>query len=402
MYYNTIKKQFNKFLNQNLNIPKISIKFRGFKLTNSFESESMIGYSFKSNCVNHSCCKKKMLTKDFREKTIFHSVFNNKPVIVRFKYKRFKCSKCNRIINHKLPFDISGQKSSELANNIVNEFREKVTYSQTARRYNISTNNVINVIDKYDQLKPIEYTTYTAIGIDENRLLSGRDSKYQTVIIDNKTKEVIEILETRFKSDLNEYFSKNKFLNLETVTQDLWRVFEQVVTTNTKAQIVADRFHVVRQGMWAFNRVRIELQKNTGVKTNKNWKLLNKRYSKLKPEGKSKLLEILRKDRELLKAYLLKEKYLKLMSCKELGKYYKLEERFLKIIKRYRVKHFEPVVKCIGNWRTAILNMIANPGLSNGLTERINRDLKQIRNISFGLKNLERLNKRAKLYINAN
>jgi transposase len=62
----------------------------------------------------------------------------------------------------------------------------------------------------------------------------------------------------------------NKFLNLETVTQDLWRVFEQVVTTNTKAEIVADRFHVVRQGMWAFNRVRIELQKNTGVKTNKN------------------------------------------------------------------------------------------------------------------------------------
>ncbi len=46
--------------------------------------------------------------------------------------------------------------------------------------------------------------------------------------------------------------------------------------------------------------------------------------------------------------------------------------------------------------------MIANPGLSNGLTERINRDLKQIRNISFGLKNLERLNKRAKLSINAN
>ena len=53
--------------------------------------------------------------------------------------------------------------------------------------------------------------------------------------------------------------------------QDLWRVFEQVVTTNTKAQIVADRFHVVRQGMWAFNRVRIELQKNTGIKTNKKY-----------------------------------------------------------------------------------------------------------------------------------
>ncbi len=43
MYYNTIKKQFNKFLNQNLNIPKISIKLRGFKLTTSFESDSMIG-----------------------------------------------------------------------------------------------------------------------------------------------------------------------------------------------------------------------------------------------------------------------------------------------------------------------------------------------------------------------
>ena len=122
--------------------------------------------------------------------------------------------------------------------------------------------------------------------------------------------------------------------------------------------------------MWAFNRVRIELQKNTGVKTNKNWKLLNKRYSKLKPEGKAKLLEILRKDKELLKAYLLKEKYLKLMSCKELSTYYKLEESFMKSIKRYRVKHFEPVVKCIGNWRTAILNMIANPGLSNGLTPK--------------------------------
>jgi hypothetical protein len=151
MYYNTIKKQFNKFLNQNLNISKISIKFRGFKLTTSLESDSMIGYYFESNCVNPSCCKKKASLKDFREKTIFYSVFNNKQVIIRFKYKRYKCSKYNKIINHKLPFDISGQKSSELANNIVNEFKEKVTYSQTGRRYNISIGNVINVIDKYDQ-----------------------------------------------------------------------------------------------------------------------------------------------------------------------------------------------------------------------------------------------------------
>ena len=64
--------------------------------------------------------------------------------------------------------------------------------------------------------------------------------------------------------------------------QDLWRVFEQVVTTNTKAQIVADRFHVVRQGMWAFNRVRIELQKNTGIKTNKKYIIWTKKLRTLK------------------------------------------------------------------------------------------------------------------------
>ena len=69
------------------------------------------------------------------------------------------------------------------------------------------------------------------------------------------------------------------------------------------------------------------------------------------------------------------------MSCRKLSRYYKLEEHFLKSIKRYYVKHFDPVVKCIGNWRTAIQNMLANPELSNGLTERINRDLKQMGNI---------------------
>ena len=141
---------------------------------------------------------------------------------------------------------------------------------------------------------------------------------------------------------------------MQTITQDLWRVFEQVITTNTRSQIVADRFHVVRQGMWSFNRVRIELQKISGIKTNKNWKLLNKRHSKLKYEGKVKLFEILKKDKELLKAYLLKEKYLRLMSCRKLSRYYKLEEHFLKSIKRYDVKHFDPVIKRIGNWRTAI------------------------------------------------
>jgi transposase len=69
---------------------------------------------------------------------------------------------------------------------------------------------VLGTGDK-DQLEPVEYNTYTAIGIDENRLLSGSESTYQTVIIDNQPKEVLEILETRFKNDLNEYFRNNKY-----------------------------------------------------------------------------------------------------------------------------------------------------------------------------------------------
>jgi len=88
------------------------------------------------------------------------------------------------------------------------------------------------------------------LGIDEITQLKG-GKNYAAVLVDLETRKPIVLLEKRNKEVIAEYLSSlgSEILNqIEEVSIDLWIPYKSVIQEMMpNAQVVADRFHVMKQ-----------------------------------------------------------------------------------------------------------------------------------------------------------
>lgn len=277
--------------------------------------------------------------------------------------------------------------------------REAVSYSTVARIYNVSPKYVINHFDKHSNQLSINRENVEHLSIDELRFMNKNEANYQFIIVNTYTKEVLDIISDRTQKNVKKFLETN-YYGIKTVSQDLWKPYKNaVLSIYEDAKIVPDRFHIVRQFTWAFSRERIQLQKEHGIKTNKCWRLLTIRESKLDEKGKEK------SDRKLSESEYLKVIHLAKEKAYDTFKKQTLEEyrEKLQILKEYvelnDIVEFKRALNTIKNWEEDIENMFRYD-ISNGIVERINRFIKQYKDISYGFKNLERSTKLVKYRVN--
>jgi transposase len=313
----------------------------------------------------------------------------------------YYCSDCKASTTERL-LDINGQqqKTNDFLKAMIGSLKETVTYSAIARMYKVSISNVIRHFDKLKlQEKQVNPRKVRNLAIDEVKFIKLKNAKYQCVLIYSDTHKIIAILKTRQQKFVKEYMF-NTFESLDTITQDLWSPYRSIARSCfPKAKVIADPFHVVRQFMWAFSRTRIALAKQQGVKTNKNWKILTKRYSKLDKKGKEKVTNLLNENPQLKAAHMAKELALEMLSCKNKVLYLELLSLFKEFIDENKLVEFEVAYKSVMNWHNEILNMF-DYSYSNGAIERVNRVIKQSKNIAFGFLNLSRATKLIQYRVN--
>ncbi|SET22291.1 Transposase [Anaerobranca gottschalkii DSM 13577] len=105
---------------------------------------------------------------------------------------------------------------------------------------------------------------------------------------------VLDILDQRNFDFLVKYFKK--FTSRESVKYvviDMWKPYKEVVKkVFSQATIVIDRFHYVRNCIWAIDKVRKNVQKDLPYEKSKflkkNRKLLFRNCNKLNDEDKNK------------------------------------------------------------------------------------------------------------------
>ncbi len=182
---------------------------------------------------------------------------------MRIMKNRFKCNICNKVsLEPTFGVKYKNQIANCIKGNVINYLFKKFTYIDSARLSFISPSTVIKIFDNYNVIYK-RYTKIENILIDELRLISNK-KKFQFVVIDADSKEIIDILETRNQKDVTEYLLNNFSIgNLKTVTMDLWNPYKNAVTkfnklTNRNVQIIAYKFHFVRQLMWDLDDFRIE------------------------------------------------------------------------------------------------------------------------------------------------
>jgi transposase len=234
------------------------------------------------------------------------------------------------------------------------------------------------------------------LGIDEIAL-KKRHGQYALVLSDLERRCVIAVLAERSQERLEQWFddlSTAERCAIHVVSIDMWKPYRQAVQSRlSHAQLVADRFHVMKQLNDRLTQMRRSIQQQADEATRQalkgsRWLLVKNRHQ-LTPEEEARLRVILEASPELRTLYLLKGEF-RLIYEKTYDR--QQAERFLRAWV-WKAEHtgdrfLLKFVKTLRNWWDEILNYF-NDRVTNGFVEGINRAIRTIINRAYGYRNFE-------------
>lgn len=234
------------------------------------------------------------------------------------------------------------------------------------------------------------------LGIDEIAL-KKRHKQYALVLSDLERRCVIAVLADRRKKHLEQWFDELSAAErqaISVVSIDMWEPYRQAVQTKLPhAQLVADRFHVMKQLNDRLTQMRRRIQRRADEATREVLKgsrwLLVKNRNELSLEEKARLQDVLAASPELRTVYLLKEEFRTI--CDKIHDRQKAE-RFLQAWVCKALQTGDPIlrkfVKTLRNWWDEILNYFEDR-VTNGFVEGINRAIRAIINRAYGYRNFD-------------
>lgn len=344
------------------------------------------------------CCQKKMNIHDYRIVNIKSLSYGNKRVILHIKKQRYICSKCKKKITSKI--DIV-EKNCSISNEVKEEIRRKIKEMKSFKQIGIEENTSISTVLRiFKDIKiPKKEFNYETIFFDEFKGNANKE-KYQLAIYD-KNHELIDILKDRKTSTIKEFLLPHSD-KIKKVSIDMFMQFRNMITTYLpNADIVADKYHVIRQGNWMIRDVRIRLF-NSDVKYKeykKYWKLIAKNPNKVFSLSQKKRIEKLKKLSKIFsKAYELRNKFFSLFEEREARVFNKELEKLIIELRESEIKECIKLGETLSNWQEEIKN-IQKYNINNGFVEGKNNKIKVIKRISYGIKKFDNLKKLIQLRI---
>lgn len=342
------------------------------------------------------CGKLTSKVHDYRYQPVKDALLIRSKTILYIKKRRYVCPDCGKRFYESLDFLPKYYRmTNRLAASVVDEFRHIQSIKSIARRYNISTTTTSRILDYVSY--PISHLP-EVLSIDEFKGNAG-GNKFQCILTDAKNKRILDILPSRKTEDLYSYFSKFKDRrNVKYVVIDMSHTYRDLAKSCFKdAKIVADKYHVVRQVTWAFEKVRKEVQKdfykNRRIYFKRSRRLLLKRACKLTENESEQLESMLMLSERLREAYNIKEKFYDFMKSTSITE---ARARMLEWNLYVGASKYDDFQKCFDTfrrWDKYILNAFDCP-YTNGYTEGVNNKIKVLKRTSFGVRNFERFRNR--------
>ena len=330
--------------------------------------------------------------------------------------RRFRCLNCKKIFTENNY--INGNKktiSLKLEQKILMDLRNyNLSLSYIAESNNVSDNTVRNVLKRYMKDYPKNLKNLPSIISFDEFKADTRKGKYAFIVNDIIHKTVLDILPTRKKDDLIQYFTNiENRSSVQYVVSDMYEPYLLVTTIMfPKAKYVVDRFHYTRYIMKALDEIRIRLQKEYGertkeynlLKNKKNVSLIRKysneiswwveveryRNGKIVKILPGELLQtLLSIDDDLRRGYQLKELFLDIVHHSSYENVKTELESWIDLCRESKIEEFIEASNTIENWIDYIRNSFIDKRFSNGYTEGLNNKIKVIKRIGFGYKNFD-------------
>lgn len=218
----------------------------------------------------------------------------------------------------------------------------------------------------------MRFDTPKWMGIDEIHLIKPRG-----VITNIENNTVVELLANRNKETIIKYlYQLDGKEHIQYVTMDMWRPYRDAVEdVLPQANIVIDKFHVVKMANEALERVRKSFCESLTPKQRRGLMhdrfVLLKRESDLNEKEKSRLSTWLETNPELGLAYRLKEDFFNIYRVNSRSEALVRFADWEKSIQPNVHDAFADLIRAWRNWQPYILNYFDHP-VTNAYTESLN------------------------------
>lgn len=341
-----------------------------------------------------SCGETTSKIHDYRKQTIKDiSSFGKKTYLI-FSKRRYRCD-CGKRFPEKNTFLPKYYRMTRrMVFHVIDQLRCETSFTQIAKQNDISVSTAIRIFDNISYPTP---KLPEVVAIDEFKGNAGTE-KYQTIITDPKSKIVLDILPKRYEYYLSSYFKDMERSHVEYFISDMWKPFRDIGSVYFKnAKHVIDRYHWIRQAIWAFESVRKEVQKQFSLTHRRYFKrsksLLLKQFDYLNDEQKQEVNIMLYASPTLSTAYYLKND---LLSISRLSDKAQAKKRLLEWIDwagNSSIPSFEKCAKTYYNWFEGIVNSFGTV-YTNGFTEGCNNKIKVLKRNAYGYRNFRRFRNR--------
>ncbi len=371
---------------------------KGVIIKNINQTSNMIIITIEKERKLHSCPCCGTETKDihdYRWQKIKEIPAFGKQVLLHLRKRRYRCPACGKRFYEENSFlPRYHRMTNRLSAYVMKQLTDVRSFTSLAREVNLSVSTIIRIFDLI-YYSPSELPS--VLCIDEFKGNTDRE-KYQCIITDPVNRRIIDILPNRQKHKLITYFKRFDRSKTKYFISDMWSTYEEISNIFFKnATFVVDKYHYIRQVIWAFEAVRKEIQKRLSSVRRKYFKrsrsLLNKRYKYLSDEQKQQVNVILSSSDKLSNAYWLKESFLKILECRDQSSAKNQLKEWVMAASNSGIERFVSCAKTMINWSEGIINSF-NCDYTNAFTEGCNNKIKVLKRNAYGYRNFNRFRNR--------
>lgn len=305
---------------------------------------------------------------------------------------------------------------------------ERVSMEYISKELSISKQTVINILD--DMPEPTRLPLPNVICIDEFHFSNSntKAGKYPCVISNPFTSDIVDIIESRKKSYLFDYFSNisiTKRNKVKYFISDMNECYRTIHNTFFKDSIyIIDHFHIIKLFTEAIQIIRTRIMKTFDKDTKeykylkRNWKLFLMNRNKLNNltyvDSNNGMVKktidsinmVLKAYPDLNEIYLAKDEFVSAMlHLHEEDETTEYLNFFINKFSKSLLKELNNIANTFINWKQEIINAYSKNKykivLSNAIDESNNNYIQTLINIGYGYSNFKRLRKRI-LYISSN
>lgn len=325
-------------------------------------------------------------------------VFGKVVTLLRYAPRRVDCEDCGVHVEA-VPWAAPRSRFTRRMEELVAYLAQQMSKAAVCKLAGIDWRTVGTIVARIieEKLDPARLDDLSVIGVDE--LSFRRHHNYVTVVVDHLRQRIVWVGEGKSSDTLAEFFKAlgpERAKLLTHVTMDLSAAYRSSVAKHApQAELVFDRFHIQRLASDAVDAVRRSevraAESSDAAKALKGtrWPLLKSPWN-LNVAESAKLADLQRANRNIFRAYLLKEGLADVLRRRQPGVAARELARWCNWASRSKLKPFVKLSRTIKQFSSGILAYIRT-GLSNGPTEGLNNKTRLITRRAYGFHSAQAL-----------